>query len=459
MAGPRSIINPLNNPYFGSSGGGSRGETNGDGTRSYYGTGTSLGSADGSGLFNIETLPDYLSFAPGYGQQLNGDSSANPNAINPQAFADYLQQRGYTAYDEANDRNGGVRGVQDAQGNIIGTPMEYTNNDNAFWNAALLAGGITGANILGAGAGFGGFTGGGGAGGLTAAEAAAAADYAAIQAGANAGQIAGATAGTGATVGSGGGGWGSTALSSADKAALYGAEGYGALASPAELAFKGGGQSLFGGGMGDGFLGISNGQWLNTGLNVANGLIGANSARRAGDAINAAGAQSNALQREMFDYQKGLNEPLVGLRNSVLPQIQSLLQNPGSITSQPGYQFGLQEGTNALNTGAASRGMTYSGNQGKALQRYGQDYAGTKLDQSLNRLTNVAGLGQVGATNNQNASANYGTNVGNSLQQMGNVRGSSYMGQASAITGSIGNIANNWQQQNLLRQLGYPVGD
>ena len=204
--------------------------------------------------------------------------------------------------------------------------------------------------------------------------------------------------------------------------------------------------------------GLSNEFTLNTGLQLLNGVVGANAANKSADAINAGAAQSNALQREMFDYQKGLNEPLVGLRNSVLPQIQGLLQNPGSITSQPGYQFELSQGANALNTGAASKGMTYSGNQGKALQRYGQDFASTKLDQSLRRLQSVAGMGQVGADNNQQASGNYGTSVGNSLQQMGNVRGSSYMGQANALTGSIGNIANDWQQENLMRQYGYRPG-
>ena len=38
--------------------------------------------------------------------------------------------------------------------------------------------------------------------------------------------------------------------------------------------------------------------------------------------------------------------------------------------------------------------LTAHGAQGKALQRYGQDYAGTKLDHSVNRLSSLANIGQ-----------------------------------------------------------------
>jgi hypothetical protein len=129
-----------------------------------------------------------------------------------------------------------------------------------------------------------------------------------------------------------------------------------------------------------------------------------------------------------------------------LEQIQNLLKSPGNITQDPGYQFGMDQGARALNSGAAARGMTYSGAAGKALTRYGQDYAGTKLDQSYNRLANLAGLGQVGANGQNNQQ--YGSNVGNNLIGLGNAQAgaSMYNGRNWANAGN--QLASQWGKWN-----------
>ena len=141
-----------------------------------------------------------------------------------------------------------------------------------------------------------------------------------------------------------------------------------------------------------------------------------------------------------------------------MSQIQALLKDPSSVAQQPGYQFGLNEGTKALNAGAAAKGMTYSGAQGKALQRYGQDYAGTKLNESYNRLSNLAGLGQVGATGSANAAGQYGQAVGQNLTGMGNARGSAFASAANGWTNALGQIGNSMQENQLLNLLKQKVG-
>jgi hypothetical protein len=84
----------------------------------------------------------------------------------------------------------------------------------------------------------------------------------------------------------------------------------------------------------------------------------------------------------------------------------------------------------------------------KASQRYGQDYASTKLNDSLNRLMGVAGLGQVGATANQSNNTNYSQMGGNGFVQNGNNRGSGYIGGANTLL----NGANAWMQDNYWNQ-------
>jgi hypothetical protein len=160
-----------------------------------------------------------------------------------------------------------------------------------------------------------------------------------------------------------------------------------------------------------------------------------------------------ALLREMWQANRADNQPLIDMRNSVLPKIQGLINDPSSITSQPDYQFGLNQGQRQIDTSLAAKGGYYSGNQLRQSQKFGQDYAGSKLNDSINRLMGVAGLGQVGSTQNQTANANFGTQGGNALMNQGNIRGSGYMGMANTIGSGIGGWQNAQDNDYWMRQL------
>lgn len=162
----------------------------------------------------------------------------------------------------------------------------------------------------------------------------------------------------------------------------------------------------------------------------------------------------------------------------------------------PGYDFRMNEGREALEGSAAARGNLLSGATLKALQRYGQDYASNEYgnaydrfnrDQerkynafennrtsTFNRLSTLMGGGQT-ATNqinsvgnqalnaNNNAARNYSnfvgnnnmniaTNVGNNMMSAGNARASGYVGRANAWNDAFGNLANFYNQNRLLNQ-------
>lgn len=281
--------------------------------------------------------------------------------------------------------------------------------------------------------------------------------------------LAGGAAGGAGSVGAGGATGG---LSSAELSALYGNAGYGTGMSGLETAAfdsalaggaaSGGGNVL--GSWGDwnvdwsqlgSTLGGNNG-WgslINLGGNLLSGYMGSRAAGQASDAQLQAAREALALQAQMYNQTREDFAPYRQAGTSALAQIQNLLANPSAITSQPDYQFGLNEGTRALNNSAAARGMTYSGAQGKALQRFGQDYAGSKLNESYNRLASIAGIGQQATGATSNAGSNYANQGGNQLNNMGDARGSGYMGQANAWAGAVGNYLNNWQQQNMLNQM------
>jgi len=118
--------------------------------------------------------------------------------------------------------------------------------------------------------------------------------------------------------------------------------------------------------------------------------------------------QAAGAMRDATNQANQLNAPAVAVRNSALEQMQALLKDPSTLTSQPGYAFGMDQGTKALNSGAAARGMSQSGAADKARIRYGQDYAGTKLDQSFNRLATLASGGQQGTSETVNNTTNQG---------------------------------------------------
>lgn len=202
--------------------------------------------------------------------------------------------------------------------------------------------------------------------------------------------------------------------------------------------------------------GISNSALMSLGGNLLGAGLQQYGINKATDAQQAGISQSNDLMREMFNITRQDNAPLVGLRNDALAQIKTLLADPSSVSQQPGYQFGLNEGRKQLDNRAAASGGYYSGQQLKAAQQYGQDYAGTKLDSALNRLTTVAGLGQVGANNNQSAQQQTTGALSQNALSSGNVRGSGYGASSNAWNSAIGNVLNGMQFEDLLKRVGGP---
>jgi hypothetical protein len=202
-----------------------------------------------------------------------------------------------------------------------------------------------------------------------------------------------------------------------------------------------GGAAAAGGSAAGGAAAGSMPSWVGPAVNAGIGLIGQN------QAINASERGSQAqidLLREMNAQNRADNQPLLDMRNSVLPRINALMSDPNSITQDPGYQFGLNEGNRQISNRQAASGSYYSGAALREAQRFGQDYAGSRLNDSLNRLMGVAGLGQVGATGNANNNAQFGQQAGNSMVNTGNIRGSGYMGGFNTLNNGV----NSWMQDS-----------
>ena len=111
-------------------------------------------------------------------------------------------------------------------------------------------------------------------------------------------------------------------------------------------------------------------------------------------ATDAARAQVEAaeknidFQKWLWGEQKALAQPYADAGTRALSQYEELAGDDFTLDDlymDPGYQFGLNEGTRARENAASSKGMQLSGPQQKAMQRYGTDYASTKYNEAFNR--------------------------------------------------------------------------
>jgi hypothetical protein len=123
-------------------------------------------------------------------------------------------------------------------------------------------------------------------------------------------------------------------------------------------------------------------------------------------------------------------------------------ENPGGVAggynfmTDPGYNFRIGEGQRAMERGAAAAGGLLSGGYGRRLTRYAQDYASNEYTNVYNRISNIAGLGQVSAGQSGQAALYAGAGMGTAAAQGASARASGYQ----AGTNAWANAANQLGQ-------------
>lgn len=136
----------------------------------------------------------------------------------------------------------------------------------------------------------------------------------------------------------------------------------------------------------------------------------------AAEAANAAAADTYAKQQAATQgmrtagdqYQSGIQgisgayNPYIQAGGGALQMLMSGLGLGGAggqnaftnaYRGLPGYQSGLETGTNAALRGINASGMSNSGRALKALQRFGSDYEDQRVGSYLDRLTGLQGQG------------------------------------------------------------------
>lgn len=105
--------------------------------------------------------------------------------------------------------------------------------------------------------------------------------------------------------------------------------------------------------------------------------------------------------------------PYTSAGKDALSGYNALLRNPSSVTSTPGYDFRLKQGADVLTNNALARGDFFSGNTGKALTEYGQNFATNELDNALSRYLPMVSAGFGGASGAAHAYEGEGSGLAN----------------------------------------------
>lgn len=215
------------------------------------------------------------------------------------------------------------------------------------------------------------------------------------------------------------------------------------------------------------------------GGSIAGSVIGSNAA--AGAQKDAAGQAADvqretlAQQNRMYEQGRADMQPWMESGRSSLGELLQQMQggqfdkgfDPSQLANDPGYQFRMQQGQQALERSASARGMLNSGGALKSLARYSQGVASDEFGNAwgrhqtdntnrYNRLANMAGLGQTAAQSMGGMGAAHSGQLGQYAGQMtglyaaqGNANSANAMAQANAVGNGFNSLGG---------MLGYGMG-
>lgn len=203
---------------------------------------------------------------------------------------------------------------------------------------------------------------------------------------------------------------------------------------------------------------------------VASAVIGGNAANDAAKTQANAANQAAATQLKMYEQTRSDLSPFMSAGTGALGQLANIFGfGPGGngtpnasaalsqLTQMPGYQFGLDQGVQALDRSAASKGLVLSGAQLKDAQTFGQGYAQQQAWQPyVSELNSISGLGENAAAGVGSAGTTAGQGIANSQLAAGQATASGQVAGANQLTSALGSLtgSGNGSISNLLSSYG-----
>lgn len=179
------------------------------------------------------------------------------------------------------------------------------------------------------------------------------------------------------------------------------------------------------------------------GIGAAGSVISSNNASKAAD-------KASNTQLQMYQQTRQDLQPFASTGSAAMSQLASLFGfGPGGtgfdgqkaasqLASTPGYQFGLDQGVQALDRSAASRGLLLSGAQLQDTQKFGQGYAMQQAWQPyVSGLQWAANLGENAAAGTGQAGATAASGAAQSQLAAGSAQANGVAGVTNALSSSL----------------------
>lgn len=207
-------------------------------------------------------------------------------------------------------------------------------------------------------------------------------------------------------------------------------------------------------GIRDGFAGVATNNGQQTGPNYA-GYVNANpdllaEFQRVGGQFGGDPASFGQYHWQTYGQNEGRTVPTFGNAQGATPTAngqasltpqqtyQSAFDNYRNST---GYQFRLNQGMNALNSGYAGVGAIKSGAAMKAATEYGQNFASGEFNNYLGALGNQQGVGLSAASAQAGVGQNYANNMTSINQNNAANQGNAGLVRASATGQALNSLA------------------
>lgn len=225
---------------------------------------------------------------------------------------------------------------------------------------------------------------------------------------------------------------------------------------------------------------------------IAGAEISSSGAKSAANTEASAANNATQVQLQMFDQTQANEQPFLAAGTNALTQLQNGVgigpggggPGTGSLNTpygtpynpqfqeSPGYQFQLQQGTDAALNAASAHGGALGGNSLKALTSYGtglanQDYYNYlnnyntqywnqynaytgQQNQQFNQLQTLAGSGQNAAANLGSLSSQTAGAVGNNIIGAGNASAAGTVASANTTGNALNNLGQNYLLSNAI---------
>lgn len=185
---------------------------------------------------------------------------------------------------------------------------------------------------------------------------------------------------------------------------------------------------------------------------VGGALISGGAAKSAAKSAANAAQSNNALQGQIYDSNKAIEQPAVDRGNAAGANINALLGlggNPQAASNafnqyqgSDGYQFRVDQGTKALNTGYAAHGLIQSGAAMKGIQAYGQGQASDEFGKYLGYLGGQQSNGLAAGNALAGVGNGYANAVGANNNSAASASGNASLAAAGQVNGALNNGVN-----------------